>query len=116
MDSEGIISLSDVDDEEIEKMILTEEESRLKKIIWDNLNKDWIKDQKRKKRERKEKRKMESLTKKKTTRVKSKALHYIETVFLESDVKFLAKTPMEAIKNSAKFANINPLGKIETLT
>ena len=116
MDSEGIISLSDVDDEEIEKMILTEEESRLKKIIWDNLNKDWIKDQKRKKRERKEKRKMESLTKKKTTRVKSKAFHYIEIVFLESDVKFLAKTPMEAIKNSAKFANINPLGKIDTLT
>ena len=41
-DTEGIISLSDVDDEEIDKMILSEEEARLKKVIWDNLNKDWI--------------------------------------------------------------------------
>ena len=41
-DPDGIISLSDVDDEEIDQMILTEEESRLKKVIWDNLNKDWI--------------------------------------------------------------------------
>lgn len=43
-DAEGIISLSDVDDEEIDKMILTEEEAQLKKVIWDNLNKDWIQD------------------------------------------------------------------------
>ena len=42
-DSEGIISLSDVDDEEINGMILNEEESRLKKVIWDNLNREWIK-------------------------------------------------------------------------
>ena len=43
-DADGIISLSDVDDEEIDKMILTDDERRLKKVIWDNLNKDWLKD------------------------------------------------------------------------
>jgi hypothetical protein len=48
-DSDGIISLSDVDDEEIDAMILNEEESRLKKVIWNNLNRDWIKMQKQKK-------------------------------------------------------------------
>lgn len=47
-DSEGIISLSDVDDDEINAMILNEEESRLKKVIWDNINRDWIKTQKQK--------------------------------------------------------------------
>lgn len=47
-DPEGIISLSDVDDEEIDSMILNEEESRLKKLIWDNLNREWIKAQKQK--------------------------------------------------------------------
>ncbi len=57
-DADGVISLSDVDDDEIDAMILTEEESRLKKIIWDNLNKDWIKEQRKKKRERKERRKI----------------------------------------------------------
>ena len=60
-DSQGVISLSDIEDDEIDKMILTDEESRLKKVIWDSLNKDWIKDQKRKRRDRKEKRKRESL-------------------------------------------------------
>ena len=48
-DPDGIISLSDVDDEEIDAMILNEEESRLKKVIWNNLNRDWIKMQKQKK-------------------------------------------------------------------
>ena len=47
-DPDGIISLSDIDDEEIDSMILNEEESRLKKVIWDNLNRDWIKMQKQK--------------------------------------------------------------------
>ena len=46
-------------------MILTEEESRLKKVLWDSLNKDWIREQKQKKRDRKEKRKREKLVKKK---------------------------------------------------
>lgn len=43
-DPDGVISLSDVDDAEIDAMILTEEERQLKKVIWDNLNKDWIKE------------------------------------------------------------------------
>ena len=75
-DEEGIISLSDVDDDEIDKMILSEEEARLKKVIWDNLNKDWIQDQKRKRRERKEKRKLMAKTKK-ISRVKSKLLYIL---------------------------------------
>ena len=68
----GIISLSDIDDEQIDSMILTEEESRLKKIIWNNLNKDWIREQKKKKRENKEKKKMEKQKKKAIRNVKSK--------------------------------------------
>jgi hypothetical protein len=43
-DPDGVISLSDVDDAEIDAMILTEEERQLKKVIWDNLNKGWIKE------------------------------------------------------------------------
>ena len=43
---DGTISLSDIDDDQIDSMILTEEESRLKKHIWDSLNKDWIRQQK----------------------------------------------------------------------
>jgi hypothetical protein len=42
-DEFGIISLSDVDDDVIDSMILTEEEAKLKKNIWDSLNRDWIK-------------------------------------------------------------------------
>lgn len=71
-DADGVISLSDVDDEEIEAMILTEEESRLKKVIWDNLNKDWIKDQRKKKRERKERRKIQENSNRKKKKAKPK--------------------------------------------
>lgn len=53
-DPDGVISLSDVDDAVIDEMILDEDEKRLKKIIWNNLNADWIKEQKEKKRARKE--------------------------------------------------------------
>ena len=55
-DEYGIISLSDVDDDAIESMILTEEEAKLKKNIWDSLNRDWIKAQKNKRRVKKEER------------------------------------------------------------
>jgi len=34
--------------------------------------------------------------------------------FLEESVKVEAKTPLEAIQNSAKFAHFNPLGKDQT--
>ena len=70
-DEEGVISLSDIDDAEIDNMILTEEESRLKRFIWDDQNRDWLKEQKQKRKERKTKQKLEKL-KKKTNRIKSK--------------------------------------------
>jgi len=40
-------------------MILTEEEAKLKKNIWDSLNRDWIKSQKAKRKQKKEERKRE---------------------------------------------------------
>ena len=40
-------------------MILTEEEAKLKKNIWDSLNRDWIKAQKVKRKQKKEERKRE---------------------------------------------------------
>lgn len=46
-------TLSDIDEAEIEKMILGQEERELKTIIWNNLNKDWIAEQKVKKRTKK---------------------------------------------------------------
>lgn len=76
-DADGIISLSDVDDDHIEQMILTEEESRLKKVIWNNLNKDWIREQKKRKRENKEKRKIDKQKKKTIRNIKSKCLFYM---------------------------------------
>jgi len=91
-------------------MILTEEESSLKKIIWDNLNKDWIKDQKKRRRERKEKRKLEKQMKKKSQRVKSKFIPHINhNLYLENAIKFEASNPTEAIMKSQRFANLNPL-------
>lgn len=41
-ENDGIESLSDVDDAEIDLLILTEEERKLKTILWNNLNKEWI--------------------------------------------------------------------------
>ena len=64
-DEYGIISLSDVDDDAIESMILTEEEAKLKKNIWDNLNRDWIKAQKNKRRVKKEERRRQKESKRK---------------------------------------------------
>jgi len=52
-DPDGIISLSDVDDEEIDSMILNEDERRLKKVIWNNLNREWVKEQKQKRLQKK---------------------------------------------------------------
>ena len=56
--------LSDEDDPEINQMILTEDEKKLKTLLWNNLNKEWIKDQKEKKRLKKEQRKQKDKTKK----------------------------------------------------
>lgn len=47
-------TLSDIDDSEIEKMILSKEEREFKTRVWNHLNKDWISEQKVKKRKKKE--------------------------------------------------------------
>ena len=39
---------ADVDDEEIDEFLLTDEESMLKSIIWHNINKEWIDEQENK--------------------------------------------------------------------
>lgn len=109
-DPEGIISLSDVDDDEIDKMILTEEESQLKKVIWDSLNKEWIHEQKRKRRDHKEKRKKDKITKKKNKKTPGKPNHYdVKVESIGDAIKFEAKNPIEAIRNSTKFASLNPM-------
>jgi len=35
-------SLSEMEEEEINKYILSSEETRIKQLIWNNLNKEWI--------------------------------------------------------------------------
>ena len=42
IDEDGIISISDVDDDLIDSMILSKEEKDLKQLIWNSLNKDWL--------------------------------------------------------------------------
>ena len=46
-------ALSDVDDAEIDKMILKNDEKEFKMRVWNTLNSDWIKEQKQKRREKK---------------------------------------------------------------
>lgn len=96
-DENGVYSLSDVDDEEIDKMILTEEESKLKKIIWDSLNKDWIREQKQKRRDKKLIKKTQALKKKRSLKV--------------SMIKSEPKDAAEAIRNSSVFNRFNPISK-----
>ncbi len=102
-DPEGIISLSDVDDEEIDAMILNEEESRLKKVIWNNLNRDWIKMQKQKKILKK------AIEKKgggagATLGIRTNKERKIK----QPVVQIKAENPSDAIKQSQKFGSINP--------
>jgi len=47
-------ALIEVDDSVIDKMILNEQERKLKTRLWNNLHKDWIVEQKEKKRKQKE--------------------------------------------------------------
>eukprot|EP00349_Pseudokeronopsis_sp_Brazil_P007211 CAMPEP_0202974908 /NCGR_PEP_ID=MMETSP1396-20130829/64929_1 /ASSEMBLY_ACC=CAM_ASM_000872 /TAXON_ID= /ORGANISM="Pseudokeronopsis sp., Strain Brazil" /LENGTH=102 /DNA_ID=CAMNT_0049709605 /DNA_START=40 /DNA_END=348 /DNA_ORIENTATION=+ len=42
-------SLSSEEDEELKQIILTEEEKKLKTLLWNSLNRDWIKEQREKK-------------------------------------------------------------------
>jgi transcription factor IIIB subunit 2 len=102
-DPDGIISLSDVDDEEINAMILNEEESRLKKVIWDNLNREWIKAQKQKRLLKKTIIKKEGGgtlgTKTNKERKISKHLDVsLLTIYIEQPVKIVADNPTEAIR------------------
>ncbi len=54
---ENALQAIDDDEDEINKLILSPEERRLKTIIWNNLNKDWIEEQREKRRKKKEERK-----------------------------------------------------------
>jgi hypothetical protein len=92
-------------------MILTEEERNLKKVIWDNLNKDWIKEQKQKRKDNKEKRKNDKLKRK---RRKSLGKSFSHKLYFVGDIiKTEAKDPAEAILSSSKMVNINPRGKVQ---
>lgn len=88
--------MDDLDENETKNFIVTEDEYKLKKILWEVIFKEWIDEQKNKE-------KLEKMTHKKRIRKLSKA---------EST---LASNPVEAIKNSSKFGkNIN-MGVIESL-
>jgi Brf1-like TBP-binding domain len=52
-----VISLSDVDDDVVDEILHTEEESKLKRVLWNNMNNDWLRAQKVKRRQKKEERK-----------------------------------------------------------
>lgn len=54
-----IDELSEPDDDEIQKMILTDEEKALKTRLWNTLNQDWISQEKEKKKARKAQRKID---------------------------------------------------------
>jgi hypothetical protein len=80
-----------MEDKDISKYILSPEESKLKKLLWEVLFKDWIDDQRNKEP------KPKLLTKKRSRKV-SRA----DTV--------IAKTPLEAIKHNSdklKHKNLN---------
>jgi hypothetical protein len=88
--------LEDLDENESKNFIVTEDEYKLKRILWEVIFKEWIDEQKNKE-------KIERMTHKKRIRKLSKG---------ESTV---ATNPVEAIKNSSKFGkNIN-MGVIESL-
>ena len=46
-----MMELPEIDEEEIDKMILEKKERDFKDIVWQNLNHEWLKTQKKKKRE-----------------------------------------------------------------
>ena len=85
--------LSDIDDIESEYFLLSNEEYKLKKLLWEVLNKDWIEDQRNKIKKDTKKRKRKVVTKQDS---------------------FVAKTPLEAIKNSkfSKKMNLIVLTKL----
>lgn len=78
--------LSDIDDKEDFNFILTEDEYRLKAMIWDNLFREWREEQKMKKEKEKK-----ELGRKRIRKMTS------------DNKKEEAKSPEEAIFNSKKF-------------
>ncbi len=93
-DPDGVISLSDVDDQEIDEMILSESEQRLKKVIWNNLNSDWLKEQRDKKRLRKEQAKIKKAQSKRAPKIKRES------------IKIEANNPIDAITQAPKLKNV----------
>ena len=45
-----IDTLADIDDHEVEGYLLSADERKLKTLIWDSLNKDWLEEQETKKK------------------------------------------------------------------
>lgn len=78
---------------------MSPEERRLKTIIWNNLNKDWLKEQAEKKKKNQEEQKHQNTPKK---RKRKKA----EQNLGEGDSG--PTTAYEAVLKSSKFQNINP--------
>ncbi len=76
--------LSDIDENEVQKFIVSNDEYKLKKLLWEILFKDWIDEQK-------EKRKVE----KKQVKRKIRKLSRLDTT--------VSRDPVEAIKNSSRF-------------
>ena len=76
--------LSDIEDEEASRYIVSNDEYKLKKLLWEILFNDWIEEQKEKKKveKKQEKKKMRKLSRLETT---------------------VSRDPVEAIKNSNRF-------------
>ena len=87
-------SLSDIDDQEVSYYILSNEEYKLKKMLWEVLFKDWIEEQKAKEPKKK------SFIKKRSRKV-SRADNVV------------AKTPVEAIINNSDKLKGNELSKFQ---
>jgi transcription factor IIIB subunit 2 len=88
-------TLSDVEDQEIDENILTEEESQLKSIMWQTLNSEWIEAQKGKK--------IVNLNENRKKRRK------------RSDSISEARTPAEALRLSGKLSNKMKIEAVEML-
>lgn len=93
-----IISLDDVDEASIEKYFLTEEQSRLKEIIWKTQNADYLK---RQQQIKKRNQKLEEKKKKKEGAIISQI----------SEVSQSADTPEKLLEESNHSENENYLGK-----
>ncbi len=88
--------LSDIDENEVQKFIVSNDEYKLKKLLWEILFRDWIEEQKEKKK-----------VEKKEIKRKIRKLSRLETT--------VSRDPVEAIKNSSRFGkkiNFNMLNSM----